>query len=87
MGWKVVFLALTIASNFATSYLLSMKSDLIRQKFHELHSAGLTHAEITKELGISLRTASNWAREMRLPRRKGGPRRERWMPGRSPKIG
>jgi len=87
MGWKVLFLALTIASNFATTYLLGMKSDVIRQKFHELHNAGVTHADIAKQLGISPRTVTNWAREMRLPRRKGGPRRERWIPGRSPKIG
>ena len=64
-----------------------MKSDLVRQKFHELHSAGLPYADITKELGISLRTASNWAREMWLPERTGGPRRKRWMPGNKPKIG
>jgi transposase len=63
-----------------------MKSDLIRQKFHEFHSAGLTYAEITKELGISLRTASNWAEEMGLPRRTGGPRRQKWMPGKKPEI-
>ena len=64
-----------------------MKSDLIRQKFHELHSAGRPYADITKELGISLRTAGNWAREMGLPQRNGGPRRQRWVPGNKPKIG
>jgi transposase len=64
-----------------------MKSDLIRQKFHELHCAGLPYSEITEQLGISLRTASNWAKEMGLLRRKGGPRRKRWMPGRPVKIG
>jgi uncharacterized protein YjcR len=63
-----------------------MKSDLIRQKFHELHSAGLPYADITKELGISVRTASNWAREMGLPRRRGGPRRQRWVPGNKAEI-
>jgi hypothetical protein len=63
-----------------------MKSDLIRQKFHELHSAGLTYADITKELAISPRTASNWAREMGLPRRRGGPRQKRWMPDKRLKI-
>ena len=63
-----------------------MKSDLIRQKFHELHNAGLTHAEIAKELGISQRTASNWAKEMGLPRRRGGPRRKKWMPEERLKI-
>ena len=80
MGWKVVLLALIIASNFATTRLLGMKSDLIRQKFHELHSAGLPYADITKQLGISPRTVSNWVREMGLPRRTGGPRQKRWMP-------
>jgi hypothetical protein len=85
-GWKVHLLALTIASNFATSCFLGMKSDLIRQKFHELHSAGLPYSEITKQLGISPRTASNWVQEMGLPRRKGGPRRKRWIPGTKPKI-
>jgi hypothetical protein len=80
-GWKVRLFALTIASTFATTYFLGMKSDVIRQKFHELHSAGLTHAEITKRIGISPRTASNWARQMGLPRRRGGPRRrKRWLP-------
>ena len=64
-----------------------MKSNLIRQKFHELHSAGLTHVEITQQLGISPRTASNWAREMGLPRRKSGPRKKRWMPDKRLKIG
>jgi hypothetical protein len=64
-----------------------MKSDLIRQEFHELRNAGVTHTDIAKRLGISPRTASNWTREMALPRRKGGPRRVRWVPGVKPKIG
>jgi len=63
-----------------------MKSDLIRQKFHELHSAGLPYADIAKELGICKRTAGNWAREMGLLRRGGGPRRQRWVPGKKPEI-
>lgn len=57
-----------------------MKSDAIRQLFCEQHVAGVPYRDIAKELGISLRTASYWAREMGLPRRKGGPRQKRWMP-------
>jgi len=64
-----------------------MKSDTIRSKFYELYISGVTYSEIVEELGISLRTAGNWAREMELPRRNGGPRRKRWMPGNKPKIG
>jgi len=63
-----------------------MKSDLIRQKFHELHNAGVTHADIAKQLGVSPRTVTNWAREMGLPRRRGGPRCKRWMPRKGPEI-
>jgi len=63
-----------------------MKSDAIRQKFHELHRAGVTHADIAKQLGISPRTVTNWAREMGLPRRKGGPCQKRWMPDKRLKI-
>jgi hypothetical protein len=63
-----------------------MKSDAIRQLFCERYSAGIPYKVICRELGISLRTASNWAREMGLPRRRGGPRRQRWVPGKKPKI-
>ena len=63
-----------------------MKSDFIRQRFHVLHKDGLIYTDIIKELEISLRTASNWAREMGLPRRTGGPCRQKWMPREKPKI-
>ncbi len=63
-----------------------MKSDAIRQMFCERYLSGVLYRDICKELGISLRTASNWAQEMGLPRRKGGPRRERWMPGKNLEI-
>lgn len=63
-----------------------MKSDTIRSKFYELYTAGVTYKRIVEELGISLRTAGNWAREMGLSPRKGGPRRQRWMPDKKPEI-
>jgi hypothetical protein len=63
-----------------------MKSDAIRQLFCERHLAGVPYSEISKELEVSLRTASYWAEEMGLPRRRGGPRRQRWMPGKKLKI-
>jgi hypothetical protein len=63
-----------------------MKSDAVRQIFSERHWAGVPYWDICRELEISLRTASNWAREMGLPRRKGGPRRKRWMPEKRLKI-
>jgi transposase len=63
-----------------------MKSDAIRQLFCERHLAGVPYSEISKELGISLRTASNWAREMGLPQRIGGPCRQRWVPDKKPEI-
>ena len=63
-----------------------MKSDLIREEFHELRNAGVTHTDIAKRLGISPRTVTNWTREMGLPRRKGGPQHDRWMPRKEPKI-
>jgi transposase len=63
-----------------------MKSNAIRQMFCERHLAGVLYRDISKELEISLRTASNWAQEMGLPRRKGGPR-QRWTPNKKPKIG
>ncbi len=63
-----------------------MKSDLIRQKFHELHSVGLPYADIAKELAVSLRTLGYWAAEMCLARRRSGPRRQRWMPNKKPEI-
>jgi len=63
-----------------------MKSNAIRQMFCERHLAGVSYKDIAKELGISLRTASYWAREMGLTRRTGGPRRKKWMPGNKPKI-
>jgi transposase len=61
-----------------------MKSDAIRQMFCERHMAGVLYRDIAKELGISLRTASNWAQEMGLPRRTGGPSRKKWMPDGKP---
>lgn len=64
-----------------------MKSDAIRQLFCERYSAGVPYRDICRELGISKRTAGNWAREMGLPRRSGGPRRQRWVPGKKPEIG
>jgi len=63
-----------------------MKSDAIRQLFCERYLAGIPYRGICRELGISKRTAGNWAREMRLPRRKGGPHRQKWMPGNKSKI-
>lgn len=63
-----------------------MKSDVIRRLFCERHLAGVPYKDICRELGISLRTASNWAAEMGLPRRRGGPRGHRWMPDEKPKI-
>jgi transposase len=63
-----------------------MKSDAIRQVFCERHLAGVLYRDITKELGISLRTASNWAQEMGLLRRTGGPRRQRWTPNKKPRV-
>jgi hypothetical protein len=63
-----------------------MKSDTIRCKFYEQYIAGVTYEEIVEELGISKRTAGNWAREMGLPRRRGGPHCQRWMPGKKAKI-
>jgi transposase len=63
-----------------------MKSNAIRQMFCERHLAGALYSDIAKELGISLRTASNWAHEMGLPRRTGGPRRQRWTPDKKPKT-
>ena len=63
-----------------------MKSDAIRQMFCERHLAGVLYSDIAKELGISLRTASNWAQEMGLPRRTGGPSRQKWMPDKKLKV-
>jgi transposase len=64
-----------------------MKSDAMRKLFCERHMAGVLYRDIAKELEISLRTASNWAQEMGLPRRHGGPRRQRWTPRKKLKIG
>jgi hypothetical protein len=72
--------------NNPTIETMYMKSDSIRRMFCKRHSAGVLYRDISKELGISLRTASNWAREMGLPLRRGGPRRQRWMPGKRTKI-
>ena len=58
-----------------------MKSDAIRQMFWQRYLSGVLYRDIAKELGISLRTAGYWAEEMELPRRKGGPCRQKWMPG------
>ncbi len=63
-----------------------MKSDAIRQMFCERHLSGVLYRDICRELEISLRTASNWAQEMGLPRRRGGPFRQRWTPGKKPRI-
>lgn len=46
--------------------------------------AGVLYKDIAEELEISLRTASNWAEEMGLTRRTGGPRRQKWMPDGKP---
>jgi hypothetical protein len=64
----------------STIETLGMKSDLIRQMFCERYVAGVPYRDICRELEISLRSAGNWAREMALPRRKGGPSRQRWVP-------
>jgi hypothetical protein len=64
-----------------------MKSDSIRQLFCERYLTGIPYSDICRELRISRRTAGNWAREMELTPRKGGPRRERWVPGKRLKIG
>jgi hypothetical protein len=77
----------TISAIFRDTETLVMKSDAIRQLFCERYLAGNPYMDICRELGISLRTAGNWAREMALPQRTGGPRRKRWMPGKAPKIG
>jgi hypothetical protein len=69
-----------INANFVTSGPVGMKSNAIRQMFCERHLAGASYSDIAKELGISLRTAGYWAAEMGLPRRTGGPRRQRWAP-------
>jgi hypothetical protein len=63
-----------------------MKSDAIRQLFCERYLAGVPYRDIAKELGVGLRTLGYWAAEMSLPRRRGGPRRQKWMPGNKPKI-
>lgn len=63
-----------------------MKSNVIRRMFCERHCAGVPYRDICRALGISLRTAGYWAEEMGLPRRTGGPRRQKWMPDKKPKI-
>jgi hypothetical protein len=63
-----------------------MKSDMLRQTFWERYTAGVLYRNICRELEISPRTASNWAREMGLPRRKGGPSQRRWIPDKRLKI-
>jgi hypothetical protein len=63
-----------------------MKSDAIRQLFCEHYLAGIPYRDICREIRISKRTAGNWAREMGLPRRRGGPRRQRWLPGNKAEI-
>jgi hypothetical protein len=86
-GSVAAILRATISANFRDTETLVMKSDAIRQLFCERYLAGIPYMDICRELGISLRTAGNWAREMALPQRTGGPRRKRWMPGKAPKIG
>jgi DNA-directed RNA polymerase specialized sigma24 family protein len=76
----------TIAANLPITRTINMKSDAIRQMFCERYLAGVLYRDICQQLGISLRTAANWAQEMELPRRKGGPRRHRWMPGKKARI-
>jgi hypothetical protein len=76
-----------IAASFPTTGTVSMNSDAIRRLFCERYLAETPYRDICRELGISKRTAGNWAREMGLPRRNGGPRRERWAPGNKRKIG
>ena len=63
-----------------------MKANAIRQLFWERYSAEVPYRDICRELGICKRTAGNWARQMALPRRRGGPRGDRWMPEIKPKI-
>jgi len=75
------------SADFSNSKTIDMKSDVIRQLFWERYSAGVPYRDICRELGICKRTAGNWAREMGLTRRKGGARRERWMPSHKPKVG
>jgi hypothetical protein len=77
----------TISATFPTTETIGMKSDAIRQLFCERYLAGFPYRDICRELGISKRTAGNWAREMGLLRRRGGPRRQRWVPDKAPKIG
>ena len=74
-----------MSADFSNSETIGMKSDGIRQLFWERYLAGVPYRDICRELGISKRTAGNWAREMGLPRRRGGPRLDRWMPEISPK--
>lgn len=69
-----------------TTEPFGMRSDVIRQMFCERYMAGVLYKDICRELGISPRTAGYWAKEMGLPRRIGGPRQERWMPGKKPGI-
>jgi len=51
-----------------------MKSKSVRASFAEAYARGLTFNEIAKAVGVSRRTATYWAREMGLPRRKHGPK-------------
>jgi hypothetical protein len=74
------------SAEFSNSKTIDMKSDVIRQLFWERYSTGVPYRDICRELGISKRTAGNWAREMALPRRRGGPRLDRWSPEIKPKI-
>jgi hypothetical protein len=76
----------TIRADFSNTEILGMKSDATRQLFFERYTAGICYADLCRELRISRRTASNWVREMGLPQRRGGPRRQRWMPDKKPKI-
>ena len=84
--WVAAISEATISASFPAAEILSMKSDAARQTFYERYSAGVPYRDICRELGICKRTAGNWARQMALPRRRGGPRCDRWMPGKKPEI-
>ena len=43
-----------------------------RQRYAELHAAGVSYPEMSRELGVSERVLYLFRREMHLPRRKRG---------------
>jgi len=75
-----------VAASLANTKTMGLKSDAIRQLFCARSLAGIPYTDISKERRVSLRTLSYWANEMGLPRQKAGPRRQRWMPEKKPKI-